>query len=136
SVCGSIRGSRAALSEETALIGFAGSTWADAKYMVEGGGSRDFLRVNGWAYRDPEGFQSLVDILTEARIAYLAMQIAAGAEVVQLFDSWAGVLPEAGFARWVIEPTRRITTALQERFPKVPVTGFPRGAGLLYERYA
>ena len=135
-VCETIRRCRAALPEETALIGFAGSPWTVATYMVEGGGSRDFLRVKSWAYRDPEGFQSLVDILTEATIAYLAMQIAAGADVVQLFDSWAGVLPEDGFARWVIEPTRRITSALREHFPAVPVIGFPRGAGLLYERYA
>jgi len=74
--------------------------------------------------------------LTEATIAYLGMQIAAGAETVQLFDSWAGVLPEDGFERWVIEPARRITAAVQKRFPNVPVIGFPRGAGLLYERYA
>jgi len=130
-VCETIRRCRAALPEETALIGFAGSPWTVATYMVEGGGSRDFLRVKSWAYRDPEGFQSLVDILTEATSAYLAMQIAAGADVVQLFDSWAGVLPEDGFARWVIEPTRRITSALREHFPEVPVIGFPRGAGLL-----
>ena len=76
-VCETIRRCRAALPEETALIGFAGSPWTVATYMVEGGGSRDFLRVKSWAYRDPEGFQSLVDILTEATSAYLAMQIAA-----------------------------------------------------------
>jgi uroporphyrinogen decarboxylase len=135
-VCETIRRCRAALPEETALIGFAGAPWTIATYMVEGGGSRDFLRVKSWAYRDPEGFRALIDLLTEATIAYLAMQIAAGAEVVQLFDSWAGVLPEAGFARWVIEPTHRITSALRQRFPEVPMIGFPRGAGLLYARYA
>src|SRR5436305_4760283 len=131
-----IRRCRVSLPPQTALIGFAGAPWTVATYMVEGGGSRDFQRVKSWAYRDPEGFQSLVDILTEATSAYLAMQIAAGADVVQLFDSWAGVLPEDGFARWVIEPTRRITSALREHFPEVPVICFPRGAGLLYERYA
>src|SRR5437763_405454 len=110
--------------------------WSLATYMVEGGGSRDFLRVKNWAYRDPGRFQALIDLLVEATIAYLAMQIAAGAEAVQLFDSWAGVLPEAAFARWVIEPTRRITSALRARFPEVPVIGFPRGAGLMYELYA
>ena len=135
-VCETIRRCRAALPEETALIGFAGAPWTVATYMVEGGGSRDFLRVKSWAYRDSVGFQALIDLLNEATIAYLAMQIAAGAEVVQLFDSWAGVLPEAEFARWVIEPTRRITSALRQRFPDVPVIGFPRGAGLLYARYA
>jgi len=135
-VCETIRRCRAALPEETALIGFAGAPWTVATYMVEGGGSRDFLRVKNWAYRDPGRFQALIDLLVEATIAYLAMQIAAGAEAVQLFDSWAGVLPEAAFARWVIEPTRRITSALRARFPEVPVIGFPRGAALMYERYA
>jgi uroporphyrinogen decarboxylase len=135
-VCETIRRCRATLPAETTLIGFAGAPWTVATYMVEGSGSRDFLRVKSWAYRDPAGFQALIDLLTEATIAYLAMQISAGAEAVQLFDSWAGVLPEEAFARWVIAPTRRITAALAERFPGVPVIGFPRGAGLLYERYA
>jgi uroporphyrinogen decarboxylase len=135
-VCETVRRSRAALPSETALIGFAGSPWTVATYMVEGGGSRDFQRVKGWAYRDPSGFQALIDLLTEATTDYLSAQIAAGAEVVQLFDSWAGALPEEGFERWVIMPTRRITVTLRERFPAVPVIGFPRGAGLLYERYA
>jgi uroporphyrinogen decarboxylase len=135
-VCETIRRCRAALPPETALIGFAGAPWTVATYMVEGGGSRDFLRVKSWAYRDPAGFQALIGLLTEATIDYLGMQIAAGAEAVQLFDSWAGVLPEDAFARWVIAPTQRITAALRKRFPEVPIIGFPRGAGLLYERYA
>jgi uroporphyrinogen decarboxylase len=135
-VCDTIRRCRAALPAETALIGFAGAPWTVATYMVEGGGSRDFLRVKSWAYRDPAGFQALIDLLTEATVDYLGMQIAAGAEAVQLFDSWAGVLPEEAFARWVIAPTQRITAALRQRFPEVPIIGFPRGAGLLYERYA
>ena len=135
-VCETIQRCRAALPDKIALIGFAGAPWTVATYMVEGGGSRDFLRAKSWAYSDPEGFQTLLDLLVEATIAYLAMQIVAGAEAVQLFDSWAGVLAEAGFARWVIEPTRRITSALRARFPEVPVIGFPRGAGLMYERYA
>jgi uroporphyrinogen decarboxylase len=135
-VCETIRRSRAALPTETALIGFAGAPWTVATYMVEGGGSRDFQRIKSWAYRDPSGFQALIDLLTEATIGYLSAQISAGAEVVQLFDSWAGVLPEEGFQRWVIGPTRQITAALRERFPEVPIIGFPRGAGLLYKRYA
>src|ERR1043166_5955330 len=114
-VCETIRRCRAALPEETALIGFAGAPWTVATYMVEGGGSRDFLRVKSWVYRDPEGLQALIDLLIEATIAYLGIQIAAGAEALQLFDSWAGVLPEAGFARWVIEPTRRITSGLRRK---------------------
>jgi uroporphyrinogen decarboxylase len=126
---------RRELPLETALIGFAGAPWTVATYMVEGGSSRDFARAKGWAYRDPEGFDALIGIIEEATIVFLSGQIAAGVDVVQLFDSWSGVLPEAAFARWVIAPTRRIVMALKGRFPACRVIGFPRGAGLLYERY-
>ena len=125
----------AALDPQTALIGFAGSPWTVATYMVEGRASKDFRRVKGWAYRDAKGFGLLIDLLVAGTIELLAAQIAAGAEVVQLFDSWAGVLPEPAFRRWVIEPTKQIVMALKQRFPDRPVIGFPRGAGLLYERY-
>src|SRR5579862_9112993 len=131
-----VRLCRRGLPEAVTLIGFAGSPWTVATYMVEGGASRDFQRVKVWSYRDPAGFAALIDLITEATITYLGGQITAGAEVVQLFDTWAGVLPEAGFERWVLAPTRRITTALRQRFPAVPIIGFPRGAGVLYERYA
>jgi uroporphyrinogen decarboxylase len=131
-----VRLCRGGLPSQTTLIGFAGAPWTVATYMVEGGTSRDFRRVRSWAYRDQNGFAALIELLTEATIAYLSGQIAAGAEVVQLFDSWAGVLPESEFARWVIAPTHDIRAALKQRFPAVPVIGFPRGAGLLYERYA
>jgi uroporphyrinogen decarboxylase len=130
-----VRLCRAVLPQETALIGFAGAPWTVATYMVEGGGSRDFRQVKGWAYRDPDGFAALIELVAEATITYLAGQIAAGADVVQLFDSWAGVLTEEAFDRWVVAPTRQIVAALKQRFPAVPVIGFPRGAGLLYERY-
>jgi uroporphyrinogen decarboxylase len=126
---------RGALDPRTTLIGFAGAPWTVATYMVEGGGSRDFRRVKGWAYRDPQAFDALVDLLAEATIEYLTGQIEAGVEVVQLFDSWAGILPEPAFVRWVIEPTRRIVAALKRRFANYPVIGFPRGAGVLHERY-
>ena len=126
---------RDALDPRTTLIGFAGAPWTVATYMVEGGGSRDFRRVKSWAYRDPQAFGALIDLLAEATIEYLAGQIDAGVEVVQLFDSWAGILPEPAFVRWVIEPTRRIVAALKGRFVNYPVIGFPRGAGILHERY-
>jgi uroporphyrinogen decarboxylase len=126
---------RGALDPRTTLIGFAGAPWTVATYMVEGGGSRDFRRVKSWAYRDPQAFGTLIDLLAEATIEYLAGQIEAGVEVVQLFDSWAGILPEPAFVRWVIEPTRRIVTALKARFGNYPIIGFPRGAGVLHERY-
>jgi uroporphyrinogen decarboxylase len=125
----------ALLPAETALIGFAGAPWTVASYMVEGGGSRDFAAVKRWAFSDPDGFGELIDLIVEATVIYLSGQIAAGAEAVQLFDSWAGVLPEREFRRWVIAPTRRIVHALRENHPKVPVIGFPRGAGLLYRAY-
>jgi uroporphyrinogen decarboxylase len=126
---------RGALDQRTTLIGFAGAPWTVATYMVEGGGSRDFRRVKSWAYRDPEGFDALIDLVSEATIDYLTGQIEAGVEVVQLFDSWAGILPEPALVRWVIEPTKRITAALKRRFANCPVIGFPRGAGMLHERY-
>lgn len=125
----------ALLPAETALIGFAGAPWTVATYMVEGAGGSDFTAVKGWAFRDPAGFQLLIDRLVDATIVHLSNQIAAGAEIVQLFDSWAGVLPEAAFRRWVIEPTKRIVAGLREQHPEVPVIGFPRGAGLMYRAY-
>jgi uroporphyrinogen decarboxylase len=131
-----VRRSRAELPPKTALIGFAGAPWTVATYMVEGGASRDFRKVKAWAYRDPSGFAALIDLIADATVGYLSGQIAAGVDVVQLFDTWAGVLPEAEFERWVIAPTSAITAALKRQFPTVPVIGFPRGAGLLYERYA
>jgi uroporphyrinogen decarboxylase len=123
------------ISAQTALIGFAGAPWTIATYMVEGGVSRDFAKIKAWAITDPAGFGALIGLLTEATIRYLRGQVAAGAEVVQLFDSWAGVLDETSFRRWVIEPTRRIVGALREDFPQLPIIGFPRGAGLMYRSY-
>jgi uroporphyrinogen decarboxylase len=123
------------LPATTALIGFAGAPWTVASYMVEGGTSRDFAAVKRWAFADPDGFGELIDRLVEATVIYLSGQIAAGAEVVQLFDSWAGVLPERDFMRWVVAPTQRIVRALKENHPRVPVIGFPRGAGLMYRAY-
>lgn len=134
-VCEAVERVRSALGPQTGLIGFAGAPWTVACYMVEGGASRDFRRVKSWGYRDPASFAALIDMLTTATVQLLAAEIAAGAEVVQLFDSWAGVLPEAGFARWVIEPTRRIVAALKARYPTCPVIGFPRAAGLFYEAF-
>ena len=98
-------------------------------------GEQGFSAVKSWAFRDSDGFGALIEILIEGTVDFLGAQMQAGAEVVQLFDSWAGVLPEPAFGRWVIEPTRRIVTALKQRFPDRPIIGFPRGAGLLYERY-
>jgi uroporphyrinogen decarboxylase len=127
---------RAALPAETALIGFAGAPWTVACYMVEGGGSKEFAGVRRFAYADPAGFAGLVDLVAAATVGYLLAQIDAGAEAVQLFDSWAGVLPESGFERWVLAPTAAVVAEIKRRAPGIPVIGFPRGAGVLYERYA
>jgi uroporphyrinogen decarboxylase len=126
----------AALPKETALIGFAGAPWTVAAYMVEGHGSRDFLIAKGFGMGRPELFDRILDTVTTTTIDHLSAQIAAGAEAVQLFDSWAGVLAEREFRRWVIAPTKRIAAALREKHPGVPLIGFPRGAGGLLPDYA
>ena len=121
---------------EAALIGFAGGPFTVACYMVEGGGSREFAHTRALAYADPPLFAALLDIVTEATIAYLRGQIDAGAETVMLFDSWAGILPPTQFRRHVIEPTRRIVAALERSHPAIRVIGFPRLAGPLIAEYA
>lgn len=124
-----------ALPAETTFIGFAGAPWTVATYMVEGGSSRDFLNTKTWMYRDPDTFQALVDIIVEGTIEHLSAQIEAGVDMVQIFDTWGGILPEPAFARWVIEPTAKIVSALKQKFPETPVVGFPRGAGFNYVTY-
>ena len=127
---------RQGLPPEVALIGFAGAPWTLACYMVEGGASRDFSRVKGWAYNDPDGFHGLIELLIEAVSDHLLAQIEAGAEAVQIFDSWAGVLPAAQFRRWCVAPVAAIVAAVKARFPDLPVIAFPRGAGINYQGYA
>ncbi len=127
---------RAALPSEVALIGFAGSPWTVACYMVEGHGSKDFAAVRNLAYRDPPLFAELMDMLVEQTAATLLRQVRAGADVVMLFDSWAGVLPAAQFRRFVIEPTRRIVALLRAEHPALPIIGFPRLCGSLLAEYA
>ena len=121
---------------ETTLLGFAGAPWTVATYMIEGGSSRDFARTKDWAFSQPESFGRLIDVLVDATVVHLTAQIRAGADAVQLFDSWAGVLPESAFERWVVGPATEITRRLKTVFPEVPVIGFPRGAGALYPSYA
>jgi uroporphyrinogen decarboxylase len=125
-----------ALPSEVTLIGFAGAPWTVATYMVEGGGSRDFARVKRWAFAAPDDFQRLIDILVEVTAAHLCAQLEAGAHAVQLFDSWAGVLPEPAFRRWCIAPVRAVVERVKARQAGAPVIAFPRGAGVLYAGYA
>jgi uroporphyrinogen decarboxylase len=121
---------------ETALIGFAGAPFTVACYMVEGGGSKDFAAVRGMAYAQPALFQRLMDVLTLASIEYLSAQVVAGAEVLMLFDSWAGVLSPSLFRRHCVAPATQIVAALRQRHPNVPVIGFPRLAGVMTREYA
>lgn len=126
---------REELPSDVTLIGFAGAPWTVATYMVAGHGTTDQAPAKTWAYGDPEGFGALMDQLVEQTAAYLCRQIEAGAEVIQLFDTWAGSLPPSQFDRWVIAPTRAIVAHVKARHPNVPVIGFPRGAGPLYLKY-
>jgi len=119
----------------TGLIGFAGSPWTVAVYMVEGRGRTECERARGWAYRAPDEFQRLMDILVEATSRYLIAQVNAGAEVLQLFDSWAGVLSVSQFRSLVIEPTRRIVEKVKAQVPHVPIIGFPRQGGVMIPEY-
>ena len=127
---------RAAAPPGVALIGFAGGAWTLACYMVEGGSSRDFAHVKGWAYGDPASFARLIDLLSEVIAEHLIAQIAAGAEAVQIFDSWAGVLAEQEFEPWCLAPTAAIVRRVRTAHPEVPVIGFPRGCGHRLVEYA
>ncbi len=127
---------RNGLPDKTALIGFAGAPWTVAAYMVEGGSSRDWLRVRRMAAAETGRFSELIDRLVEETAAHLTAQADAGAEALQLFDSWAGLLPPAGVRRWCLDPAKRIAARLRERHPSVPLICFPRGAGALAAEFA
>lgn len=131
-----VRRVASALPTETTFLGFAGAPWTVATYMVAGEGSRDHAEARGLAYRDPAAFGAIIDTITDATIAYLGRQIDAGVHAVQIFDSWAGSLAPAEFERWVIKPTVKIVAALHQRYPDVPVIGFPKGAGGRLAAYA
>ena len=118
------------------IIGFAGAPWTVATYMIEGGGSRDFAKTKSWAFQDPDSFQRLIDLLVEATVDYLSAQITAGADTVQLFDSWAGVLPAPAMQRWSLAPLGEISRRIGQKHPDVPVIVFPRGAGISYDLFA
>lgn len=127
---------RRELADNKALIGFAGAPWTIACYMIEGQGSRDFSKARILAEAQPDVFAKLIAVIEKATIDYLSAQIEAGADAVQLFDSWAGLAPEETFRKFVIEPTMRIVQALRRKHPKVPVIGFPKGSGAMASDYA
>lgn len=124
------------LPKQTALIGFAGAPWTVASYMIEGGSSRDFAKTKAWAYGQPDSFQQLVDLVVEATAQYLLGQIEAGAEVLQLFDSWAGALDHRNMLRWSLEPCRAIVARIRQSHPEIPIILFPRGVGVGYLDFA
>ncbi|WP_315765424.1 MULTISPECIES: uroporphyrinogen decarboxylase [unclassified Bradyrhizobium] len=134
-VFAALRRVRSQLAPETALIGFCGAPWTVATYMVAGQGTPDQAPARLLAYRHPEAFSRIIDVLVEASIAYLLKQLEAGAEALQIFDTWAGVLSPRQFARWSIEPTRRIVEGVRKARPHAKIIGFPRGAGALLPDY-
>jgi uroporphyrinogen decarboxylase len=127
---------KARLDPAKALIGFAGSPWTVATYMVAGQGSRVQSEARRFAYRDPSAFGAIIARIEEFTLTYLSGQVHAGADAIQLFDSWAGSLSPRQFEQWVIAPTARIVAGLKARHPDVPVTGFPKGAGGKLAAYA
>ncbi|HEY4162227.1 MAG TPA: uroporphyrinogen decarboxylase, partial [Dongiaceae bacterium] len=131
-----LRRLRTVLPPECALIGFAGAPWTLASYMIEGGSSRDFAKAKLWAYGRPQSFQRLIALLVDAVTAHLEAQIAAGAEVLQIFDSWAGALDTPAMRRWSLQPIREIVTRVKQRAPHVPIIVFPRGVGTGYRDFA
>lgn len=122
---------------DVALIGFSGAPWTLACYMLCGNGhDKNFTAAKDFAAQNPENFKVLLDELTQASIWYLGEQIKAGAEAVQIFDSWAGIVPRESFNDFIIAPTQKIVAALKQGFPHIPVIGFPRGVGEMCEAYA
>jgi len=124
-----VRLARAELPDEVALIGFSGAPWTVATYMIEGGSTRDFNTVKSWAISNRQEFAIMLDLLVESTAMYLKAQIDAGAQALQIFDTWASAVPASDFGDWVINPTARIVSAVKEHAPEVPIIGFARGIG-------
>ncbi|MDP9087065.1 MAG: uroporphyrinogen decarboxylase [Pseudomonadota bacterium] len=135
-IYGTVHRVKAELSPETTFLGFAGSPWTVATYMVAGQGSREQSEARRLAYLDPARFQAIIERIEDVTLAYLSGQIESGVDAIQLFDSWSGSLAPAEFERWVIAPTARLVSALRSRHPDVPIIGFPKGAGGKLAAYA
>jgi len=127
---------RAALAPEVTLLGFCGAPWTVATYIIAGEGTPDQAPARVFAYRHPEAFAALIERLVNASIAYLVRQLQAGADAVQIFDTWAGVLPPEEFRRWSMEPTQKIVAGIRRQIPDAKIIGFPRGAGSMLPLYA
>jgi len=135
-VIDTVRKVSAALPAETTFLGFAGSPWTVATYMVHGQGSKDQAEARRMAHAEPERFAGLIEAIISATVDYLANQIDAGVDAVQLFDSWAGSLSPAQFQKWVISPNAEIVRRLKARNPNAVIIGFPKGAGGKLAAYA
>ncbi|MER8466959.1 uroporphyrinogen decarboxylase [Mesorhizobium sp. M1396] len=130
-----VRRLRAKLPDETTLIGFCGAPWTVATYMIAGHGTPDQAPARLFAYREPAAFQHLLKVLADHSAAYLIRQIEAGADVVQIFDSWSGVLDDASFDLFCVQPVAEIVRQVRAVHPDVPIIGFPKGAGARYQTY-
>lgn len=130
-----VSGLRAELPEETTLIGFCGAPWTVATYMIAGRGTPDQAPARLFAYQEEDAFQTLIDTLVDASAEYLIAQIEAGADTVQIFDSWAGILGGDQFKRWCLEPVQKIVSKIHKVHPDVPVIAFPKGAGSQFNGY-
>jgi len=130
-----LRLTREKLPKNKSLIGFSGAPWTLACYMIEGHGSRDFASVCRLAVMRPDVFQPIIDNLVEAISLYMVTKVENGADALQIFDSWAGVLSADEFEKWVIEPTKKIVAAVKKSCPQIPIIGFPRLAGVRYQNY-
>lgn len=131
-----IKITRSSLAKDKALIGFVGSPWTLATYMIEGGGSKDYLKTKIWSYEKPESFLNLIDILTDAVSKHLIAQVKSGVDALQIFDSWAGVLTPDQFEKYSINPTLKIVKNVRKVYPNIPIIGFPKGVGVMYKDYA
>jgi uroporphyrinogen decarboxylase len=131
-----IRIVRRELDAGTTLLGFCGAPWTVATYMIAGRGTADQAPARLFGYRDRVGLDTLIDVLVDASADYLVRQLQAGADAVQIFDTWAGVLSPAEFDRWCIAPTKRIVEKVRAAVPGARIIGFPRGAGASLKRYA
>jgi uroporphyrinogen decarboxylase len=117
------------LLPEVTFLGFSGAPWTVATYMIAGRGTPDQRPARLFAYQHPQAFAGLIDLLVEASAGYLIRQFEAGVNAVQIFDSWAGVLPAGEFRKWCIEPVARIVAAIRKQIPDARIIGFPRGGG-------
>jgi uroporphyrinogen decarboxylase len=127
--CEALRLVKRALDARTTLLGFCGAPWTVATYMIAGQGTPDQAPARLFAYRHPDAFARLIDILADAATDFLIAQLDAGADAVQLFDTWAGILPSAEFAKWCTAPTKKIAASVRAKRPGAKIIGFPRGAG-------